>query len=91
MQQGFALEYVKNSSQPLHLITGKDANGADVYHVVMMDMIKLESLKRAGGNIDLKDFCVVLLSRFGTMPDEEVKREMLEKYGFDVDKHFTTH
>ncbi len=91
MAHSFALEYVKNSSQPLHLIMGKDESGADVYHLVMMDMFKLESLKRAGGNIDLKDFCIVLVSRFGKFPDEDAKREMLEKYGFDADKHFTTH
>ena len=88
MSHSFALEYVKNSSQPLHLITGKDENGDDVYHIVMMDMFRLESMKKLGRNIDLKDFCIVLLSRFGTQPDAEVKREMLEKYGFDLDKHF---
>ena len=85
----FADDYIKNSNQPFHLIRGKDESGADCYHIVMADMVKLESIKKAGENIDLKDFCKVLISRFGTYPDAEVKQEMLEKYGFDVDKHFT--
>ena len=40
--------------------------------------------KVSGGQFDLNDYGKILASGYGLVPSEEVKKKLLDEYGFDA-------
>ncbi|NBO17891.1 MAG: hypothetical protein EBV03_01440 [Proteobacteria bacterium] len=77
--------FLQKSSTPLHAIRGKDSIGRDCYFVLMCSMKKLPSLLAAmqQSNVNLTRYGQIVVSGFGTKPDEQTRKMLKEKYGLD--------
>lgn len=81
----FANKIVGSGSTPIHFVTCKDLSGYDCYYFLLAPNEKIKMLKKvSGGQFDLNDYGKILASGYGLVPSEEVKKKLLDEYGFDA-------
>jgi|CXWL01.1.fsa_nt_gi hypothetical protein len=81
----FANKVMGSGSTPIHFVTCKDLNGYDCYYFLLAPNEKIKMLKQVtSGQFDLNDYGKILASGYGLTPSEEVKKKLLDDYGFDA-------
>lgn len=79
----FVDNYLKSSLQPIHYITSKAADGDSCYYFLMCSAERIRSLQKIKfGMINFEEHGIIIASGYGTQPSEEVKVELLNKYGY---------
>ncbi len=85
MKTSFANKVIGSGSTPIHFITCKDLEGRDCFYFLLASNDKIKMLKTvAGGQFDLNDYGKILAAGYGLMPSDEVKKTLLDRYGFDA-------
>lgn len=70
---------------PIHLITCKDLEGNDCYYFLRASHEKIKMLKKImHSQFNLNDYGQILAAGYGLIPSEEVKKKLLDEYGFDA-------
>ncbi len=81
----FAKKVMGSGSTPIHFITCKDLEGNDCYYFLLASHEKIKMLKKiAGGQFNLNDYGKILAAGYGLVPTEQVKKDLLDEYGFDA-------
>ena len=81
----FANKIVGSGSTPIHFITCKDLDGRACFYFLLASNEKIKMLKKvAGGQFDLNDYGKILAAGYGSVPSDEVKKKLLDEYGFDA-------
>jgi hypothetical protein len=81
----FANKVIGSGSTPIHFITCKDMEGCDCYYFLLASNEKIKMLRDvAAGQFDLNDYGKILECGYGLTPSEEVKKKLLDDYGFDA-------
>lgn len=71
----------------IHKLKAKDTTGRWAYYFVLVDPPREKDFLRAiagDGTIDVEDYGKVVASSYDETPNEEVKRLLREKYGFEI-------
>lgn len=67
----FVENYIKTSSQPIHLVKCRDEEGIDCFYFLMCPAHKLSMMKNADEEIvDMNDYGVIVHSGYGLEPKE---------------------
>lgn len=86
-KRSFVDQIVAKKGHLIHKLKAKDSTGRWAYYFVLVEPPRekafLDAIK-GDGMIDLEDFGKVIASCYGEEPNEETKKFLKEKYGFDV-------
>ena len=86
----FAAKVIGASATPIHYIWGEDAMGESHYWFVMCSAQKYAALKsQFGSGVKIQDYGIIVAEGTGNKPSVEVKKMLIEKYGFNPDEHFS--
>ena len=82
----FVNKLIKTGAMPIHLVRCEDRQGRDCYYFIMCSHQNIAALKAAPDKeFDLNDYGEIIASGFGIEPTSEVKKMLLDKYGFDAE------
>jgi len=85
IKMSFANKIVGSGNMQVHFITCKDLDERDCFYFLSASSEKIKMLKKvAGGEFDLNDYGKILASGYGLTPSENVKKKLLDDYGFDA-------
>jgi hypothetical protein len=85
-RKSFVDQVVKSSSQPVHFIVCRDAQGHMVHYFLKITPEKLRLLQRSSeDNVEIAQYGAVLASGYGREPTEATKRQLKNEYGYDYD------
>lgn len=83
----FVDKLIAKKGHLIHKLKAKDSTGRWAYYFVLVEPPReqafLDSLE-SNESIDLEDFGKVIASNYGEEPNEDVKKMLKDKYGFDV-------
>ncbi len=72
----------------VHKLRAVDTTGRPAYYFVLIEPYKeaafQAALKSGRDTLNFKDFGKIIASCYGDQPNEEVKKLLKDKYGFDV-------
>ena len=79
--------FIAKQGHNIHKITAKDSTGRRAYYFVYVRKSREKNFMKAidgDGMIDLDEYGKVIGSCYGEEPSEDLKRELFDKYGFEV-------
>ncbi len=78
---------VVGSGTSIHFVTCKDLEDRDTYYFISATHEKMKMLQKLdGGKFDLNDYGKILAAGYGLTPSEQVKKKLMDEYGFDANK-----
>lgn len=80
----FVEKLLKNSANPIYLVTGNDHTGRRAWTYLMVSRNKLQVFRDAlnSGNLRLTDYGQILESGYGDAPPDDVVSRMKREYDF---------
>lgn len=86
-KRSFADQIIAKKGHLVHKLKAKDSTGRWAYYFVLVEPAReqafLASLK-SEDTIDLEDYGKVIASCYGEEPNDQIKQELKERYGFEV-------
>jgi hypothetical protein len=86
-KKSFADQLIAKKGHLVHKLKAKDSTGRWAYYFVLVEPAReqafLASLK-SEDTIDLEDYGKVIASCYGEEPNEQIKQELKDRYGFEV-------
>ncbi len=86
-KRSFVDQIVAKKGHLVHKLKAKDSTGRWAYYFVLVEPPREAAFMKAiqgDGMIDLEDYGKVIASCYGEEPNEETKRMLKERYGFEV-------
>ena len=86
-KRSFVDQIIAKKGHLVHKLKAKDSTGRWAYYFVLVEPTRESAFMKAiegDGMIDLEDFGKVIASCYGEEPNEETKKFLKEKYGFEV-------
>lgn len=86
-KRSFVDQIIAKKGHLIHKLKAKDSTGRWAYYFVLVEAPREQAFLKAiegDGMIDLEDFGKVVASCYGETPNDETKKFLKEKYGFDV-------
>lgn len=86
-KRSFVDQIIAKKGHLIHKLKAKDSTGRWAYYFVLVEAPREAAFMKAiegDGMIDLEDFGKVVASCYGEVPNEETKKLLKDKYGFDV-------
>ena len=79
----FVVNYIRNSSLPIHFIKCKDEKGEDCYYFLMSSEQKVNTIKNNPPDIvNLSDYGIIVHSGYGVNPSDEEIELLRKKYNY---------
>lgn len=86
-KRSFADQIIAKKGHLVHKLKAKDSTGQWAYYFVLVEPTKeqafLASLKTEE-TIDLEDYGKVIASCYGEEPNDQLKKDLKDRYGFEV-------
>ncbi len=86
-KRSFVDQVIAKKGHLVHKLKAKDSTGRWAYYFVLVETPRekafLDALK-SEESIDLEDYGKVLASCYGETPNDDIKKLLKDKYGFDV-------
>jgi hypothetical protein len=80
----FVSRLVSKGSVPLYFIVCQDMDGRDCYYYLASTPEKILMYEKvSNGTFDLNDYGIIIASGYGSVPDDDVKLILKEKYGIN--------
>lgn len=86
-KRSFVDQIIAKKGHLVHKLKAKDSTGRWAYYFVLVEPARESAFMKAiqgDGMIDLEDFGKVIASCYGEEPNDETKRFLKERYGFEV-------
>ncbi len=85
--RSFADKIIAQKGHLIHKIQATDITGERAYYFLLVEPHREKALMEtieSGKDFDLLDYGKIIASCYGEEPNEDVKKLMKDKYGFDV-------
>jgi len=86
-KRSFVDQLVAKKGHLVHKLKAKDSTGRWAYYFVLVESAREQNFLNAlksEETIDLEDFGKVIASCYGEEPNEQIKKMLKDKYGFEV-------
>jgi hypothetical protein len=86
-KRSFADQIIAKKGHLVHKLKAKDSTGRWAYYFVLVEPAREQAFLAAlksDETIDLEDFGKVIASCYGEEPNDQIKEELKERYGFEV-------
>lgn len=86
-KRSFADQIIAKKGHLVHKLKAKDSTGRWAYYFVLVEPAREQAFLAAlksDQTIDLEDFGKVIASCYGEEPNDQLKEELKERYGFEV-------
>ncbi len=86
-KRSFADQIIAKKGHLVHKLKAKDSTGRWAYYFVLVEPAREQAFLAAlksEETIDLEDFGKVIASCYGEEPNDQLKEELKERYGFEV-------
>ena len=86
-KRSFADQIIAKKGHLVHKLKAKDSTGRWAYYFVLVEPAREQAFLAAlksDETIDLEDFGKVIASCYGEEPNDQLKEELKERYGFEV-------
>ncbi len=75
---------VRKRAVPIHLTTGRDAEGRECWYVFICPYSELRKMQSAKAQVKPENHGYVVASGFGKYPSDKIRKQIALEYGFVI-------